>query len=69
MRVANECAQNGVLVYPVQGAADGTLGDHILIAPPAIITAEQIAASVNVIRDSLTVVTESIPKSQIADRP
>jgi len=35
-----------LLVYPVQGCADGDCGDHILVAPPAIISSEQIAWAV-----------------------
>jgi adenosylmethionine-8-amino-7-oxononanoate aminotransferase len=38
--------KRGLLVYPMQGSVDGTSGDHILLAPPAVITAEQIAWAV-----------------------
>lgn len=41
-RVAQAAMQRGVLVYPMQGCADGTAGDHVLVAPPAVITEEQI---------------------------
>lgn len=41
-QVAQAAIERGVLVYPVQGCADGDCGDHILIAPPAVITEEQI---------------------------
>lgn len=41
-RVAQAALERGMLVYPVQGCADGDCGDHILIAPPAVITEEQI---------------------------
>ena len=41
-RVAQAAAQRGLLVYPMQGCVDGVAGDHLLIAPPAVITAEQI---------------------------
>ena len=34
--------KRGLLVYPIQGCVDGVAGDHLLIAPPAVITAEQI---------------------------
>jgi adenosylmethionine-8-amino-7-oxononanoate aminotransferase len=37
--------KRGVLVYPMQGSVDGTSGDHILLAPPAIISKEEIAWS------------------------
>ncbi len=36
------CLRRGLLVYPMQGCVDGVAGDHLLIAPPAVITAEQI---------------------------
>jgi adenosylmethionine-8-amino-7-oxononanoate aminotransferase len=39
--------KRGLLVYPMQGSVDGISGDHILLAPPAIISAEQIAWSVD----------------------
>jgi adenosylmethionine-8-amino-7-oxononanoate aminotransferase len=41
-RVAQAAVERGLLVYPVQGCADGDCGDHILIAPPAVITEQQI---------------------------
>lgn len=40
-RVAQAAVDRGVLVYPVQGCVDGDSGDHVLIAPPAIISPEQ----------------------------
>ena len=42
-RVAQAATERGLLVYPVQGCADGDSGDHILIAPPAVISEEQVA--------------------------
>ena len=42
-RVAQAAIARGLLVYPVQGCVDGDLGDHILIAPPAVISKEQIS--------------------------
>ena len=45
-RVAQAAAERGLLVYPVQGCADGDCGDHVLIAPPAVITPEQISLAV-----------------------
>jgi adenosylmethionine-8-amino-7-oxononanoate aminotransferase len=41
--VAQAATQRGLLVYPVQGCADGDCGDHVLIAPPAVISEEQIS--------------------------
>ncbi len=33
--------EKSVLVYPGQGCVDGTTGDHVLLAPPFVISAEQ----------------------------
>ena len=41
-RVGQACLRRGVLVYPMQGCVDGVAGDHLLIAPPAVITGEEI---------------------------
>jgi adenosylmethionine-8-amino-7-oxononanoate aminotransferase len=45
-RVAQEAISRGLLVYPVQGCADGDSGDHVLIAPPAVMSHEQICWAV-----------------------
>jgi adenosylmethionine-8-amino-7-oxononanoate aminotransferase len=41
------------LVDPIQGRADGDAGDHALIAPPAVITAQQIDWAVEQLRDAI----------------
>ncbi len=41
--VAQAAIDRGLLVYPVQGCADGDYGDHVLVAPPAVISAEQVS--------------------------
>ena len=41
-KVGAAALRRGLLVYPMQGCVDGTAGDHILLAPPAVITEEQI---------------------------
>ncbi len=45
-RVGAAAVKRGLLVYPMQGSVDGVSGDHLLLAPPAVITPEQIAWSV-----------------------
>ncbi|EMD9439770.1 aspartate aminotransferase family protein [Burkholderia cepacia] len=44
--VKREAMQRGLMVYPMGGTIDGVHGDHILIAPPFICTAQQIDAIV-----------------------
>jgi len=46
-RVGAAALKRGLLVYPMQGSVDGTAGDHILLAPPAIVTREQVSWSVD----------------------
>lgn len=41
-RVRRAALREGLSVYPGTGAVDGTRGDHILIAPPFIITEPQV---------------------------
>jgi adenosylmethionine-8-amino-7-oxononanoate aminotransferase len=52
-RVGQSAAERGLLVYPVQGCADGVYGDHLLIAPPAVTSHEQIEWAVNRLRDAV----------------
>jgi adenosylmethionine-8-amino-7-oxononanoate aminotransferase len=56
-RVAFAALKRGLLVYPMQGSVDGTSGDHLLLAPPAVITPEQIAWSVETLAASIGEVT------------
>jgi len=57
-RVAQAAVNRGLLVYPMQGCVDGVSGDHVLIAPPAVITGEQIDWAVKQLRESIE---EAIP--------
>ena len=57
-RVAQAAVKRGMLVYPMQGCVDGASGDHVLIAPPAVITAEQIDWAVKRLREAIE---EAIP--------
>jgi len=52
-RVAAAALKRGLLVYPTQGCVDGVGGDHLLIAPPAVITPEQISWAVGQLADAI----------------
>ena len=52
-RVYQAAAKRGLMVYPMQGCVDGVSGDHLLIAPPAVITADQIAWAVEQLREAI----------------
>ena len=40
-KIRQAMLQKNVLVYPTQGCVDGSRGDHILLAPPFILTSEE----------------------------
>ncbi len=52
-KVGQAAAKRGLLVYPMQGCVDGDSGDHLLIAPPAMITKEQIDWAVAELRSAI----------------
>lgn len=41
-RIKHEAMARGLMVYPMGGTVDGRRGDHVLLAPPFIVTQEQI---------------------------
>jgi len=51
--VGQAALRRGLLVYPMQGCVDGVAGDHLLVAPPAVITAEQIGEAVDQLRAAI----------------
>ena len=50
---ASAMDEGGVLTYPTQGCLDGTSGDHILLAPPFIITPEESALTATALATAL----------------
>ncbi len=46
-RVKEAAFARGLICYPGGGTADGDVGDHILLAPPFIVTAEHVAEIVD----------------------
>lgn len=52
-RVGVAALKRGLLVYPMQGCVDGNSGDHLLLAPPAVITRDQIHWSIKQLSASI----------------
>jgi hypothetical protein len=51
----NECAlKRGFTLYPMQGCVDGKSGDHVMIAPPAVITADEIHWAIRELSSAIT---------------
>jgi adenosylmethionine-8-amino-7-oxononanoate aminotransferase len=51
--VGQASLRRGLLVYPLQGCVDGLAGDHLLIAPPAVISVEQVGWAAEQIRAAI----------------
>ncbi len=50
----NECAlKRGVMLYPMQGCVDGKRGDHVMIAPPAVLAAEEVCWAVEQLAEAI----------------
>ena len=59
-RVGEAAKNRGLLVYPMQGSVNGHSGDHLLLAPPAVITAEQIDWAVATLREAIEEVRQGL---------
>lgn len=55
-KVVDEAFNRGLILYPGSGCIDGTAGDHLMFAPPFIITENQIRECIEIILDSLEAV-------------
>jgi hypothetical protein len=51
--IKKEALARGLMVYPMGGTIDGQLGDHVLVAPPFIVTDAQITDIVERLGDSV----------------
>jgi len=52
-RVKKAAMARGLMVYPMGGTIDGVRGDHVLLAPPFIVNAEQIGEIVDRLGNAL----------------
>ncbi|HEY0439133.1 MAG TPA: aminotransferase class III-fold pyridoxal phosphate-dependent enzyme, partial [Xanthobacteraceae bacterium] len=52
-KVKAEAMARGLMVYPSGGTADGSAGDHVLLAPPFIIDAQEIDTVVERLGDAV----------------
>jgi adenosylmethionine-8-amino-7-oxononanoate aminotransferase len=53
-RMANRAFEKGLITYPGGGGADGVRGDHLLLAPPFIITEKQMDQLVAILDETFT---------------
>jgi adenosylmethionine-8-amino-7-oxononanoate aminotransferase len=52
-QIRQACLEERVLIYPTQGCFDGHRGDHILLAPPFMISPEESALTARALRSAL----------------
>jgi adenosylmethionine-8-amino-7-oxononanoate aminotransferase len=52
-KVGQSATARGLLVYPMQGSVDGTSGDHLLLAPPAVISEAEVSWAVQQLREAI----------------
>ena len=45
-RVKKAAMEQGLMVYPMGGTVDGRCGDHVLLAPPFVASAEELGTIV-----------------------
>jgi len=62
-KVAQAAFAGGLITYPGSGGADGINGDHILLAPPFIITEEQVDEMVNTLEESIQTVEKELKQT------
>jgi adenosylmethionine-8-amino-7-oxononanoate aminotransferase len=53
VKIKNVAFENGMICYPMGGTIDGEKGDHILLAPPFIVTKEDIDRIVRILEISI----------------
>ena len=52
-RLGDAAFERGLIIYPAQGTVDGVRGDHVMIAPPYVISKEQMDDVVSILAESL----------------
>jgi len=58
--IGNRAFEKGLITYPGGGGADGIKGDHLLLAPPFIITEDQIDKMVSILDQTFTEISREI---------
>jgi adenosylmethionine-8-amino-7-oxononanoate aminotransferase len=66
--IGNRAFGKGLITYPGGGAADGIKGDHLLLAPPFIITEEQINDLVGILDQTFSEVEKEIANKKVRNR-
>ena len=60
-RIKREAMARGLMVYPMGGTIDGRSGDHVLLAPPFIVSAAQVDEIVGRLGDAVAAAVQTLP--------
>jgi adenosylmethionine-8-amino-7-oxononanoate aminotransferase len=60
-RIKSQGMARGLMVYPMGGTVDGVHGDHVLLAPPFIVTESDIDTIVERLGEALDAAIASLP--------
>ena len=60
LRVVMKAMENGLIIYPVTGCADGARGDGVLICPPLTINGEEISFLIEQLQKTLLQISKEI---------
>jgi len=60
-RIKKRALENGLLIYPMSGTVDGHLGDHVLLAPPFIVSEIEVEMIVNLLIKSINEALATLP--------
>jgi adenosylmethionine-8-amino-7-oxononanoate aminotransferase len=55
-KIADAAFERGLIIYPSSGNVDGLQGDQVMIAPPFIVTDEQLDEIVALLAEAITAV-------------
>ncbi|MEE2745730.1 MAG: aspartate aminotransferase family protein [Pseudomonadota bacterium] len=59
-KLRNVAMNLGLICYPMSGTADGHSGDHVLLAPPFIISNSEIKEIIDILEKAIYLVTEEL---------
>ena len=60
--IKSKAMERGMICYPGQGTADGARGNHVLLAPPFIVTGEQVVEIANRTGDAIEAAIDEVRK-------
>ena len=65
-RIKAQAMARGLMVYPMGGTLDGQRGDHVLLAPPFIVTDADLDAIVQLLAEAVDAALAELPPAAVA---